>query len=413
MPQNATAQEEASQTGNQTRNQTENHPAPQGEGTGLRVAQVCGKLNSATADDVAAMATHLLHEGAAAITISGGGEGVQDLLETGTEHYELPLRDGRGPIGTARLGMQLARILRQTRAQVVHLRSQSLSWPVFVATQLTGLPLIISVDDGLGGVKRAPVSVFRRADCILVPTEAHKENLVTMGVAGEHVIVMPLGYDSLTYNTDNMDANKVDALWAEWDVPSATRVLYVPTRKLEDNAGLDVFITALGQLRHLPFKAIISGNYAHNRLKFTELWQQVEATGLSKHVLFIGTPHDPVNTYAAADVVVCPHIYEPPTSRAPLRAFAMGKPVVATALASHQACIAHDETGLLCPPNDPERLASALKKAVEDNVKMHKMGGRAVKQVHKTHSHKEICPRVFSIYRTLTGGAFNEQETGT
>lgn len=374
-------------------------PQPLGGNMHMTVAQIGGGLDSLPAKDTIAMADYLLRQNCGSVAISSGGKYVSELLSTGTEHFELNLKDGRGPFGTVRMAFRLARILRATNADIIHLRSQSLSWPVFMAAKLTNTPLVISVEDSLGAVKRAPLSLFKRADMLISPTQPHKDGLVALGLDAGKITVIPPGYDSLKFDTSNTDTKKVDELWAEWDVPTATRVMYTPTMALEDSAGLHHFITALGQLRHLPFKAIISGDYTHNRQQFTELWQQVEATGLSKHVLFIGTPHDKVNTYAAADMIVCPQVFEPPIMRAPLHALGMGKPVVATNLASHRACVRHGETGWLCEPRDPQKLASILKDALSDNIRLHKMGGLGAKEIPKTHSYKVTCPQIHKLYQ--------------
>lgn len=394
MPQNATAQTQ------QQKEQAPATPQPQGSGD-LTVAQIATSLaDTGPTEDVIAMAEHLLHENCRSVVFSSGGARLEGLLKTGSEHFEMGFKEKYGFFAAMGMGLKLSQRLSACKADVVHLHSQNLIWPVYIACQLSKKPLLVKVDDPLGSVRHAPLSLLKKVP-LLSPTQSGKEELIRLGVPEEMVTVIPPGYNSLKYLPEETEADKVDKLWSEWDVPSATRVMYIPTRQLEESVGLATFIHALEPLKQMPFKAVISGDYSHNRANFAELWQQVETRGLSKHVLFIGTPHDPVNTYAAADVVVCPQTYTPPISRAPLQGQAMGKPVIASDLDAHREMIKDGESGWLFNSGDHRKLTEVLKKALADQIRLHKMGTKGARRVSEKNSYKTTCPAVYYLYRTL------------
>lgn len=407
MPQKTTAQHlKATPTGDQL----PKTPDDTLDGTldvgGLTVAQIASNLEDIdSTEDIIAMAGYLLEENAHSVVISSGGVRQEEVLKTGSTLHELPFKDREvdghyGLFSALRMGFRLSQVLSASNVDVVHLHSQGLIWPVYIACKLSNKPLIAKVDDPLGCVKHAPIALFKKTP-LLTLLEQHKNQLASLGVPPENITTIPPAYNSHIYTPKKTDVDTVDAFWAEWDVPAATRVLYVPTRRLEDSAGLDKFIQALIPLKGQPFKAIISGDYSQNQQEFTELWQQVESHELSHHVLFIGASQDPANTFAASDVVVCPHQYTPPISRAPLRAQAMGKPVIASDLEAHRAMFSHEETGWLFTQENPGKLTELLKKALADNVRLHKMGSLGAKQVPQTHSYKVVCPMVFDLYQIM------------
>lgn len=385
-------------------------PDPAPAEPGPAVAQIATSLaNTGISEDIIAMGAYLLHENCRSVVISGGGAQTEAVLETGSEHFDLPFEATYGFFAAVRMGFRLSQTLSASKVDVVHLHSQNLVWPVYIACRLSGKALVVHVQDPLGSVKQAPLSVLKKTP-LTTPTQTKKQQLVELGVPDALITVTPPGYSSQHFTPAQTDADKVDALWSEWDVPTATRVIYAPTRQLEETAGLETFITALGPLRQMPFKAIISGDYSHNHDQFTALWQQVEATGLSDHVLFVGSPHHEAATYGATDVVVCPHRYAAPVSRALLKAQAMGKPVIATDLSDHREIIEHDESGWLFPVDDHRKLTELLKKALADNIRLHKMGGHGAKIIPQQHSYKTRLPDVFRLYQELAGNSGKPQQ---
>jgi glycosyltransferase involved in cell wall biosynthesis len=82
-------------------------------------------------------------------------------------------------------------------------------------------------------------------------------------------------------------------------------------------------------------------------------------------VRFLGWRNDPSALYRAADVCVFPSRFEP-LGNVVIQAWAHGLPVAAAASQGPSALIRDSEDGLLVPVDDPEALAVAVRRLLDD-----------------------------------------------
>jgi glycogen synthase len=118
--------------------------------------------------------------------------------------------------------------------------------------------------------------------------------------------------------------------------------------------------------------------------------------------------------YSAAELFVCPSIYEP-FGIINLEAMACGTPVVASAVGGIPEVVVHDETGLLVPveqmteapfePVDADKfardLATAINELMRDEPRRRKMADAARRRVEEQFSWTAIAKRVAELYRSV------------
>jgi len=97
----------------------------------------------------------------------------------------------------------------------------------------------------------------------------------------------------------------------------------------------------------------------------SQLRVQTEQLGLAENVRFLGTLTDMPRFYRACDVVCVPSVAEP-FGRTVIEAFAIGTPVVATAVGGLAETINDGVTGMLVPFGAVEALASKLVQLLQD-----------------------------------------------
>ncbi|MFA5884002.1 MAG: glycosyltransferase family 4 protein [Acidimicrobiia bacterium] len=102
--------------------------------------------------------------------------------------------------------------------------------------------------------------------------------------------------------------------------------------------------------------------------------------------------------YRSADVAVVPSRYDnsPFTS---VEAMACGTPVVGTSAGGTAEYVVDGETGVIVPPRDPEALAQAIVRLVNDAPVRSRMGRAARSRVVETYDYRVISRRMEAEYR--------------
>jgi glycosyltransferase involved in cell wall biosynthesis len=129
--------------------------------------------------------------------------------------------------------------------------------------------------------------------------------------------------------------------------------------RLHRNKGFDVLIRALPALPGV--RAVIAGE-GPERAALERLAREL---AVADRLEMPGWRSDQAALLAACDVLVCPSRIEP-LGNVVIEAFSAARPVVAAAVAGPVELIDPGRTGLLVPPEDPARLAAAIRTVLED-----------------------------------------------
>lgn len=124
--------------------------------------------------------------------------------------------------------------------------------------------------------------------------------------------------------------------------------------------GLDVLLEALpAVLARRPVHLLVAGEFWQN---VAEYQKQIAALGIADAVTIVDAylPDEQLAAcMAAADVVVLPYRSASQSAVVQL-AFGHGRPVITSDVDGLRESVAHDQTGLLVPPEEPGALAAAI-----------------------------------------------------
>ena len=140
--------------------------------------------------------------------------------------------------------------------------------------------------------------------------------------------------------------------------PPGTRRLLALGR-LHRNKGFDILIRALALLPDV--QAVIAGEGPERHA----LEQLARELGVANRLSLPGWSDDQAALLAACDMLVCPSRIEP-LGNVIIEAFSASRPVVAAAVAGPLELIDPGRTGILVPPEDPIRLAAAIRTVLDD-----------------------------------------------
>jgi glycosyltransferase involved in cell wall biosynthesis len=190
-----------------------------------------------------------------------------------------------------------------------------------------------------------------------------------------------------------------------WALPVSRASLNIPSdaiiigqvAALADHKDYPTFLKAIEILRKefSNVRAVIVGE---GELK-DALKKRSAQLGLQNTVSFLGFRLDALNILAALDVF-CLSSKEEGLGTSVLDAMALGVPVVATRAGGIPEMVADGKTGYLAVPRDPQSLADALKRAIQNRANNKEILKNAL-DVAKKFDIKETISRTESLYRQL------------
>ena len=163
--------------------------------------------------------------------------------------------------------------------------------------------------------------------------------------------------------------------------------------------GFDVLLRAMSLLikREHPCDLILAGD----GMEHAALKRLADQLSLGDHVIFPGRVDHPtaLRLFAGCELFVLPSRHEP-FGIVNLEAMAAGKPVVATRVGGVPEIVVEGENGLLVAPEDPEALAEAIGRLLDDEALRRRLGvtGRAKAQ---RFSWTAIADEYLNVYRAV------------
>jgi glycosyltransferase involved in cell wall biosynthesis len=237
-----------------------------------------------------------------------------------------------------------------------------------------------------------------RLDRSVAISQAVRETMLTRGDgAAAKIRVVPNG---ICDPAPRVTATRA-SVREQWGVaPGAP--LIVSVARLETEKNVQDLVQAMELvLREQPSaRCVIAGE--GSRRAFLE--QQIAQAGLGFSICLAGFLADPLPLIRAADVFVLPSAAEP-FGLVLVEAMALGVPVVATCAGGPREIVAHEETGLLIPPNDVVGLGRALLRCIQNPAWAADLGsaGRARYLQHFTVA--QMAARMLAVYRECPDGA--------
>lgn len=277
-------------------------------------------------------------------------------------HVRRALSPWRDPLGL----IELVRLMRRERPQIVHANSSKAGILGRLAATLAGVPIRIFTVHGWAFSAHSGLAstLYRWADRLMCPLTT-----VTICVAERSRVE---GLQARTCRADRtvVIPNAVDTGAAVpaggSDGPVAT---LLSVERLQEPKDVHTLLRALATLPPERFSAVIVGDGPER----PALEAEARALRLGKAVRFAGERRDVPRLLAAADVFVLSSTSEG-APVAVLEAMAAGLPVVASAVGGVPELVVNGETGMLVAPGDPAALGAALVRLVDDAALRRRLG---------------------------------------
>lgn len=241
--------------------------------------------------------------------------------------------------------------------------------------------------------------VLRSADLVVVVSDAIRLELRRRGVLADRIIVNPNGVDTHRYRPD-IDGS---AVRTRFGLSAGAMVVgFIGTFGPWHGAEIlaDAFGNVIGRtsIRRDRTRLLMIGDGV--RLASTR--SRIVAADAERETVFTGrTAQEDGPAYlAATDILVAPHVPNAdgtPFFGSPTKLFeymAMGRAIVASDLDQIGEVLSHEETALLVPPGDPEALADAIQRLIDDPDLRRRLGAAARARAVEAHTWRAHTQRI-------------------
>lgn len=290
----------------------------------------------------------------------------------------------------------LASCLRKHRIDILHVHHIPLYWYIRRGARLAGIPVVGCTEHASHSISMIPAlqresrHAARHARFFAVVSEHLKRYFTEeLGIPAEGVIVVPNGVDTERFSPGPNTGT----------APSGS-VRLISVGRLVDAKDYPTLFAAAATLRAegREFSLSIVGD--------GDLRANVEAnvarSGLNDTVRLLGNRTDVGSLLQSSDAFVLSSRREGlPVSV--LEALATGLPVVATKVGAIPDVVNDGENGLLVPPGDPQALAAAIRRLLDDAPLRRLIGETARRLVVEQYSLDRMVDRYAEIYDSAAG----------
>lgn len=335
------------------------------------------------------------------VALSGPGPLVERIARLGVETVIIPQQKLKpmNPLPYLKTVFSLVNLIRTRQIDLIHSNIGLSNQYGVVAARLTDIPIICHIRDILS--KRS----FRRmflgySDVLIANSHAVASSYAKYVAKSQKVVVIHNGVDLKEFSPI---CTKSGVFRRKLGLPDDAFIVGHIARICPEK-GQHTLIDAMARVAktHSEVYALIAGNIAdHISDAFLmSLKQRVREQGLCERIIFTGFVDNIIELYADLDLVILPSLFEP-FGRTLIEAMAMEKPVIAAAVGGPLEVVVEGETGFLVPPNDPDKLAEALLKILQDKELAKRLGENGKERVKRFFTIEEYVRKNEQVYLEL------------
>jgi glycosyltransferase involved in cell wall biosynthesis len=304
--------------------------------------------------------------------------------------------------------VELFRIFRKLRPNIVHLNSSKAGGIGALAAQLAGVPKVIYTSHGLPfeedrpSWQKALITVatwitFILCDIVIAITHANLKKVARMPLMGYRPRLIRLGIPE-SNRLSRAEARK--QLQEICGIPKdLTKALWMGTiAEYHPNKGLLHLIQGLELLRkkHPNIVCVLIGGGELDK----KLSAEIDLRGLSKNVFLAGFLPDAASYLSAFDIFTLTSIKEG-MPYVLLEAGNASLPIVGSALPGIAEVVTDMSSGILVRPKAPREIEGALELLIEDAPRRKEYGEALKTRIESDFSEKEMLEKTLALYAHL------------
>jgi len=237
--------------------------------------------------------------------------------------------------------------------------------------------------------------IFQRADAVQAISKFLAAWAVKMGFKGTPEVI-PNGVDIARFTT-KISPERRSFLRKQFGLSDSDTVLVTASRLSLKN-GIDDLIRSLTSLPE-NYRALIAGE-GEDRDKLRVLAEQ---KGLTRRVVFLGKRgHDELpEILQVGDIFIRASLSEG-LGNSFLEAMAAGLPIIGTPVGGIPDFLTDGETGVFCQPRDPESIARAVRRILEEPGLRERLVANGERLVVEKYGWEGVAEKIGELLRALS-----------
>lgn len=352
--------------------------------------------------------------------VSRPGPWTAELEREGIRHFPIAALGRRwDPLGDLRALAALTALFRRERFDLVHTHAPKTGVLGRIAARLAGTPGIVNTVHGLYGTE--PGRPARRWFYLTLERLAASGSGFELCQSREDLdllrqlrILQPArsaylgnGVDLRRFDPAAIPDAALGALRRALDLPPGAVVVGTVGRLVLEK-GLAEFLAAAGSVLRArrQVRVIVAGPPDDSKADAlpAALIHRAEAAG----VRFLGLRTDMPALYRLIDVFVLASHREG-FPRSAIEAAAMGRPLILTDIRGCREVVTPEREGMLVPVRDPDVLAAAITRLVDDASLRARFGAAARRRALAEFDEARIIARVLDTYRLVLNGTYGHR----
>jgi glycosyltransferase involved in cell wall biosynthesis len=355
----------------------------------------------------------LQEEGFDVTTISAPGPWTGDLEARGIRHIPwLHATRSWDPRADLMAVWELLQIFRRGRFQLVHTHNPKPGVMGRIVARVAGVPRVVHTHHGLYAtrddppMKRIPVMAVERLAARFSDLELFQSAEDLDWVRRIHLVapdrseLLGNGVDVSRFDPSSVPVERVASLRAELGIATNSLVVGTVARLVVEKGYRELFTAAARIRAAFPDVSFLAVGPSDPEKEDALSAREIEQA--RKNVIFTGWRTDAPLLLALMDVFVLPSWREG-VPRSAIEAAAMAKPLILTDIRGCREVARDGVEGLLVPPRDPTRLASAIERLVRDPVMRARMGAAARARALERFDERNVMDLIVARYRSLLG----------
>lgn len=336
---------------------------------------------------------------------SWGGSLVDDLIEAGGEHKPIEARF-ENKSAFLRDVFTLQKIIYETHPDIIHVFAPSSAFQLWLAGKLSPggkrrYPVVSSVmglqnssDEKIIQTHIRNYMMTMGADRIFIIAPAIKKmlNVLPISRKRERLIDKPVVGVRIP---ERLSQDDISSIRAELKVAPGEKIV-MTIGALEPRKSHELFVRSAARVltkrRNVKFFIVGEGNLRNN------LEKEISSLGLEANVKLLGMRKDVIRLLNAVDVCVKPGIVEGFIGITVLEAQSLHVPVVAFHTEDVQLAIVENETGLIVPAPDTEKMALAIETLLDDEDMAARLTNAGYERVKNIFSIQAVTRGLISQY---------------